>query len=70
MATRLESGGLEELSFAEIAAEAKVGERTVYRHFPTREALMGAFGPGCRPRRSPAQAVAHPGPRRHHRPAR
>ena len=43
VATRLESGGLEELSFAEIAAEATVGERTVYRHFPTREALMGAF---------------------------
>ena len=40
---KLEGGNLEELSFAEIAAEAGVGERTVYRHFPTREALMGAF---------------------------
>jgi len=40
---KLESGSLEDLSFAEIAAEAGVGERTVYRHFPTREALMGAF---------------------------
>ena len=43
VATRLESGALDDLSFAEVAAEAKVGERTVYRHFPTREALMGAF---------------------------
>jgi glycosyltransferase involved in cell wall biosynthesis len=40
---KLEGGNLEDLSFAEIAAEAGVGERTVYRHFPTREALMGAF---------------------------
>lgn len=40
---RLEAGGVEELSFAEVAAEAKVGERTVYRHFPTKEALLGAF---------------------------
>ncbi len=40
---KLESGSLDDLSFAEIAAEAGVGERTVYRHFPTREALMGAF---------------------------
>ena len=40
---KLEGGNLEELSFAEIAEEAGVGERTVYRHFPTREALMGAF---------------------------
>ena len=41
---RLAQGGnLEDLSFAEVAKEAGVGERTVYRHFPTREALMGAF---------------------------
>jgi glycosyltransferase involved in cell wall biosynthesis len=40
---RLEIGGVEELSFADVAAEAKVGERTVYRHFPTKEALLGAF---------------------------
>jgi glycosyltransferase involved in cell wall biosynthesis len=40
---RLENTSLEDLSFAEIAAEAKVGERTVYRHFPTKEALLGAF---------------------------
>ncbi len=40
---KLESGGFEDISFAEIAEEAGVGERTVYRHFPTREALMGAF---------------------------
>jgi len=40
---RLEAGGVEELSFADVAVEAKVGERTVYRHFPTKEALLGAF---------------------------
>ncbi len=43
VARKLESGPLEELSFAEIAAEAEIGERTVYRHFPTKEALLGAF---------------------------
>ena len=40
---RLEAGGVEDLSFGEVAAEAGVGERTVYRHFPTKEALLGAF---------------------------
>ncbi len=43
VARKLESGLLEDLSFAEIAADAEVGERTVYRHFPTKEALLGAF---------------------------
>jgi glycosyltransferase involved in cell wall biosynthesis len=43
VARKLESGPLEDLSFAAIAAEANVGERTVYRHFPTKEALLGAF---------------------------
>ncbi|MEI7932189.1 MAG: helix-turn-helix domain-containing protein, partial [Alphaproteobacteria bacterium] len=40
---RLARGGLEDFSFADIAADAKTAERTVYRHFPTREALLGAF---------------------------
>jgi AcrR family transcriptional regulator len=40
---QLEQGPLEDLSFAEIAKDAKVGERTVYRYFPTKEALLGAF---------------------------
>jgi glycosyltransferase involved in cell wall biosynthesis len=43
VAKRLESRGLDELNFAEIAADAGVGERTVYRYFPTKEALLGAF---------------------------
>src|ERR1700753_1369490 len=44
VARQLEAGCLmEELSFAEIARDAGVGERTVYRHFPTKEALLGAF---------------------------
>src|SRR3990167_4865332 len=40
---QLETRSLEDLSFAEIARDAEVGERTVYRHFPTKEALLGAF---------------------------
>jgi glycosyltransferase involved in cell wall biosynthesis len=40
---RMEHGQLEDVSFAELAADADVGERTVYRHFPTREALLGDF---------------------------
>jgi glycosyltransferase involved in cell wall biosynthesis len=44
VARRLEAGvQMEELTFAEIAREAGVGERTVHRHFPNREALLGAF---------------------------
>jgi glycosyltransferase involved in cell wall biosynthesis len=43
VARQLEAGQLEELSFADVAAEAGLGERTVYRHFPTKEALLGAF---------------------------
>lgn len=39
----LSDGGLEELSFAEVAARAGMSERTVYRHFATREALLDAF---------------------------
>jgi glycosyltransferase involved in cell wall biosynthesis len=41
---QMEGGAsLEDLSFAEIARDAGLGERTVYRYFPTREALLGAF---------------------------
>ena len=40
---QLEKRSLEDLSFAEITADAGVGERTIYRHFPTKEALLGAF---------------------------
>ena len=40
---QLENRSLEDLSFAEIARDAGVGERTVYRYFPTKEALLGAF---------------------------
>ena len=40
---QMETRSLEDLSFAEIAQDAGVGERTVYRHFPTKEALLGAF---------------------------
>jgi AcrR family transcriptional regulator len=40
VATLLRDG--EELTFAKVAAAAGVPERTVYRHFPTREALLTA----------------------------
>lgn len=40
VARLLERG--EALTFAAVAAAAAVPERTVYRHFPTREALLGA----------------------------
>jgi AcrR family transcriptional regulator len=33
----------DQLSFAAVAARAKVSERTVYRHFETKEAMMDAF---------------------------
>ena len=52
---QLEQGPLEDLSFAEIAKDAKVGERTVYRYFPTKEALLGAFWAWMQ-----SQAVAPP----------
>jgi len=34
--------GGDELTFARVAKAADVPERTVYRHFPTREALLAA----------------------------
>jgi glycosyltransferase involved in cell wall biosynthesis len=40
---QLEAGPLEDLSFSEIAKDAGVGERTVYRYYPTKESLLGAF---------------------------
>ncbi len=40
---KMEGGELEEVSFADIARETGVGERTVYRYFPTKDALLGAF---------------------------
>ena len=39
----LHNTGLAELNFAEVASEAQVSERTIYRHFPTRDALLEAF---------------------------
>jgi glycosyltransferase involved in cell wall biosynthesis len=55
---QLESGSLEDLNFAEVAKEAGLGERTVYRHFPTKEALLGAFWSWMH-----TQAVAQPAER-------
>ena len=55
---QLEQGPLEDLSFAEIAKDAHVGERTVYRYFPTKEALLGAFWAWMQ-----SQAVGPPEPK-------
>jgi AcrR family transcriptional regulator len=35
--------GMPELTFSAIATEAEVAERTIYRHFPTKEAILEAF---------------------------
>jgi len=35
--------GMPELTFSAIAVEAAVAERTIYRHFPTKEAILEAF---------------------------
>ena len=59
---QLETRSLEDLSFAEIASEAGVGERTVYRHFPTKEALLGAFWAWMQ-----TEAFGRPAPARHQR---
>ena len=55
---QLEQGPLEDLSFSEIAKDAHVGERTVYRYFPTKEALLGAFWAWLQ-----SQAVSPPEPK-------
>jgi AcrR family transcriptional regulator len=39
----LMSSGLDGLTFAQVAQAAGISERTVYRHFPTKEALLEAF---------------------------
>jgi glycosyltransferase involved in cell wall biosynthesis len=40
---QIETNPIEDLSFADVAKDAGVGERTVYRYFPTKESLLGAF---------------------------
>ncbi|RAK59241.1 glycosyltransferase family 1 protein [Phenylobacterium hankyongense] len=55
VARQLDNGQMDDLSFAEVAKDAGVGERTVYRYFPTKEALLGAFWSWMQ-----AQAVATP----------
>lgn len=43
MAEVLEDENLDEVTFAAVAKQAQVSERTVYRHFPTKEDLSQAF---------------------------
>jgi AcrR family transcriptional regulator len=40
---RLQHAGLDELTFAQVGQEAGISDRTVYRHFPTKDALLKAF---------------------------
>jgi len=40
LGAELAAGGLEEFSIARLARRAGVSERTVFRHFPTRETLL------------------------------
>src|SRR5215217_4676951 len=40
LGAELAAGGLEEFSVARLARRAGVSERTVFRHFPTRETLL------------------------------
>jgi AcrR family transcriptional regulator len=40
LGTELAAGGVEDFSVARLARRAGVSERTVYRHFPTRETLL------------------------------
>jgi glycosyltransferase involved in cell wall biosynthesis len=56
---QLERGQMDDVSFAEVAKDAGVGERTVYRYFPTKEALLGAFWSWFQ-----SQAVGMPNPDR------
>jgi len=39
----LSKGGLDEITFNQVAQEAGVSERTVYRHFETKELMLEAF---------------------------
>lgn len=39
----LEDTALTDLSFARVAATAGIGERTIYRYFPNKEALLSAW---------------------------
>jgi len=43
VAAVVNEGGLESLTFPAVAKCAGVGERTVYRHYPSREALLDGF---------------------------
>jgi AcrR family transcriptional regulator len=39
----LSTGGLDQITFSQVAQEAGVSERTVYRHFETKELMLEAF---------------------------
>lgn len=46
----MQNRGVQELSFAAVAREARVQERTIYRHFPNRDALLDAMWQALDPR--------------------
>jgi glycosyltransferase involved in cell wall biosynthesis len=60
VARQLDKGAIEDLNFAELAKDAGLGERTVYRYFPTKEALLGAFWTWLQNRAVEAEVAAKP----------
>src|SRR5690348_79238 len=51
LVTHLESGDADDLSMEELAREAGVSRRTLYRYFPTRAELLAAAGEWIRDER-------------------
>ena len=62
VAKLMERVDLRDLTFTDLAAEAGVSERTVYRHFPTKEELLEVFWTRMQERLSARRQTAATGP--------